>query len=487
MPTTRSARVSTDNTDHDGGVRLETAAATSPVPGDRILPSSKKTASVNNSSTATSGPDNEDQNLVGLLQAVTASGDLEDEDIGMLDYESDSDDEIAVASTIQQNSKRKRDSVSEVSSSELSERSSSTLSQPNKLIKTSPTTATSTATVTLPERPAPGTPADTEGQSTEHIWDARAAGVHSAAALFRAASDSSKKYTRPPMSKLFSSLELSPENFLYLQAAAKAYMLDAKHPERENCVGNRGRGDSDMVKLRLHHCVRTFLHEEGHGDKYFGPNSISNETGQVRKATWPRDGDKIIAMCTPLLRRMVTNERQRKYAIESRKGVRLSVDGGIVNNQPTNPQISTNAVAPKTEPGIPYRAPPMAQAAPPLKYPSPATMPVSLVSHGQLHSTGLKVHIFLQAGQPPMTHLLRPKLEFPLSQCKSWKNLRDIILQYTPPPQRDTGSALHGPIKVLTSHGLVEVQNEDHWRGAVKEVAMNVWSEDVVRVIVDVV
>lgn len=55
-----------------------------------------------------------------------------------------------------------------------------------------------------------------------HHLDARAAGVHSAAALFRPPSDSSKKYTRPPMSKLFASLELTPEDFLYLQAAAKS-------------------------------------------------------------------------------------------------------------------------------------------------------------------------------------------------------------------------------------------------------------------------
>ncbi|KAF1958851.1 hypothetical protein CC80DRAFT_21328 [Byssothecium circinans] len=167
------------------------------------------------------------------------------------------------------------------------------------------------------------------------LHDARAAGVHSAAALFRRSSEkTSRKYTRPPMSKLFISLQLTPENFLHLQAQAKTYMLDPAHPERQNCVGNRGRGDTDMVKLRLFNCVRDFL-DDGVGEQYFGEGvekpgetdtleaarvlgqgNVSNED----KLIWPRDGNKIISLVTPLLRRMVTNERQRMYAIETRKG-----------------------------------------------------------------------------------------------------------------------------------------------------------------------
>ncbi len=149
--------------------------------------------------------------------------------------------------------------------------------------------------------------------------DARAAGVHSAAALFRRPSASSKKYTRPPMSKLFTSLELSPENFLHLQAAAKSYMLNGAYPERQDCVGNRGKGDTDMVKLRLYNCVKEFLEVEGYGEKYFGKDVVNEGMGD-RKFTWPAHKNKVIALVTPLLRRMVTNERQRQYAIETRKG-----------------------------------------------------------------------------------------------------------------------------------------------------------------------
>ncbi|KAL1879521.1 hypothetical protein Plec18167_003978 [Paecilomyces lecythidis] len=152
----------------------------------------------------------------------------------------------------------------------------------------------------------------------QSLSDARAAGVHSAAALFRQPS-SNKKYTRPPMSKLFSSLELSPENFLHLQAAAKAYMLDDNHPERRDCVGQRGKGDTEMVKLKLWNCVRHFLEVEGYGERFFGEN-VLNEGMGPRQYIWPRDQHKIISLVIPLLRRMVTNERQRQYAIETRKG-----------------------------------------------------------------------------------------------------------------------------------------------------------------------
>ncbi|KAF2031320.1 hypothetical protein EK21DRAFT_63466 [Setomelanomma holmii] len=176
----------------------------------------------------------------------------------------------------------------------------------------------------------------TPRQGESLLSDARAAGVHSAAALFRRTSErSSRKYTRPPMSKLFMSLQLSPENFLQLQAQAKTYMLDTNYPERQNCVGNRGKGDTDMVKLRLFNCVRDFLNA-GIGEQFFGANvekpgereavEAARSLGEDQmpnteeRLTWPRDGNKIISLVTPLMRRMVTNERQRMYAIETRKG-----------------------------------------------------------------------------------------------------------------------------------------------------------------------
>jgi hypothetical protein len=200
------------------------------------------------------------------------------------------------------------------------------------------------ATSIAPKRRRLDVPTDPQLPGTEGLPpsgesllnDARAAGVHSAAALFRRSTEkTSRKYTRPPMSKLFMSLQLSPENFLQLQAQAKAYMLDTTYPERQNCVGNRGKGDTDMVKLRLFNCVRDFLNDRV-GDEFFGENvekpgerdamEAARALGEDKlpnseeRLTWPRDGNKIISLVTPLMRRMVTNERQRMYAIETRKG-----------------------------------------------------------------------------------------------------------------------------------------------------------------------
>lgn len=153
----------------------------------------------------------------------------------------------------------------------------------------------------------------------QSLAEARAAGVHSAAALFRRPSSTSKKYTRPPMSTLFGSLELTPENFLHLQSAAKTYMLDENHPERRECVGQRGKGDGDMAKLALWHCVEAFLEQDGIGERYFGEQAISEEIGR-RTLVWPAEKQKIIKAVVPLCRRMVTNERQREYAVRTRKG-----------------------------------------------------------------------------------------------------------------------------------------------------------------------
>ncbi|OSS45916.1 hypothetical protein B5807_08007 [Epicoccum nigrum] len=190
------------------------------------------------------------------------------------------------------------------------------------------------------------------------LIDARAAGVHSAAALFRrSSSKTTRKYTRPPMSKLFMSLNVTPENFIALQALAKTYMLSPAHPERQSCVGNRGKGDSDMVKLRLFNCVKDFLTGGGIGEKFFGEHAekpgaresheaaaaLGEEDGGGERLVWPRDGNKIIGLVTPLMRRMVTNERQRLYAIDSRKsGKKAETDSSVEDpTQHSSPDTPT--------------------------------------------------------------------------------------------------------------------------------------------------
>ncbi|KAF2501087.1 hypothetical protein BU16DRAFT_555593 [Lophium mytilinum] len=200
--------------------------------------------------------------------------------------------------------------------------------------------------------PQPSVLFETRATSNE----ADATMLHPRTALFRRPpTNPPKKYTRPPMSKLFDSLQLGPESFLQLQAQAKSYMLDPAHPARQACVGNRGKGDTDMVKLRLFRCVNDFL-VQGAGEQFFGVGAegrdvgrgvvkaigegenvdgeLGENAGAETKWIWPRDGNTIVGLVTPLLRRMVTNERQRVYAIETRKGGKKkegvsSVDGDV--------------------------------------------------------------------------------------------------------------------------------------------------------------
>src|SRR2546421_337183 len=141
----------------------------------------------------------------------------------------------------------------------------------------------------------------------------------SAAAIFRSPSATSKKYTRPPIGKLYSSLQLSPEDFVELQTTAKAYMLDKNHPERLDTIGQRGRGDTASVKLKLWNFVKEFLDDLGNGQKFFGDHVADVEGQGPRTMIWPQDAEQIIKACIPVMRRMVTNERQRQYAMQARK------------------------------------------------------------------------------------------------------------------------------------------------------------------------
>jgi hypothetical protein len=268
----------------------------------------------------------ENRNLAELLEAATTAA-------GQAAQAMDAHDAVITSTAVRDKGRKKRASCSST----------------DDVVQT-----LQTSTVIAAKRRRVDVPTDPQLRNTEYdsrdspksttvppcseslLTDARTAGVHSAAALFRRPSEkTSRKYTRPPMSKLFMSLRLSPENFLQLQAQAKAYMLDTTYPERQKCVGNRGKGDTDMVKLRLFNCVRDFL-DDGVGEHFFGENvekpgeqdaiEAARALGEDKVPTikerlmWPRDGNEIIGLVTPLMRRMVTNERQRMYAIETRKG-----------------------------------------------------------------------------------------------------------------------------------------------------------------------
>jgi hypothetical protein len=303
----------------------------------------------------------------------------------------------------------------------------------------------------------------------------RLAGMQSATALFRSPSASSKKYTRPPMSKLFTSLELSPEVFLHLQAAAKSYMLDPDHPERSDCVGQRGKGDSELVKMRLWNCVATFLDEEGNGQLHFGED-VLGEGGATRSMEWPQDRSKVIGAVIPLLRRMVTNERQRQYAVETRKGgsaghaKRQRSDSGLpLSEQNTVEQRVkdqsdvgdmriNNAGFPPGEKG---RSTPSARC-------FIGTTP---------YNSRLRLRINILEGQ----HRIRPCFEVSAEECPDLEAIyTNVLLHY--------GDAIleRVTVSVLLPQGLTGVGSDEDWVRALSVVQATEWMDGETKVIVEV-
>ncbi|PQE13626.1 hypothetical protein CJF31_00005076 [Rutstroemia sp. NJR-2017a BVV2] len=334
-------------------------------------------------------------------------------------------------------------------------------------------------------------------KSRAHSLDPRAAGVHSAAALFRRPGPNAKKYTRPAMSKLFTSLEISPEDFITLQAAAKAYMLDENFPERSACVGTKAKLDTDMTKLRLYACVKTFLDQEGWGEKLFGENAPG---GATRKNKWPQMQNKLISLVTPLLRRMVTNERQRIYAIEHRK----EKDGQKI---PSGRRRGSSAAPALISPGL-TSPPPFPELDPKLnqlyqeslranaqKPASPSPAPSAVVrKKGEL---AYHVNIVCEGKRKREQVTLSP------ANCVGFASLVGRIEglirgegggEEEGEGSRD-GDAEKGKeegeklkmknIKILSVNGLVEVTDEASWVKAVLGVRKVEWMDGDVKVVVD--
>lgn len=92
-------------------------------------------------------------------------------------------------------------------------------------------------------------------------------------------------------------------------------MLDTAHPERQSCVGNRANGPTNDTKINLYKTVQRFL-ESDIGARFFDTRLVEEDFGE--RWVYPRDETALISLLTPLMRRMVTNERQRQYARKTR-------------------------------------------------------------------------------------------------------------------------------------------------------------------------
>lgn len=313
--------------------------------------------------------------------------------------------------------------------------------------------------------------------------DARAAGVHSAAALFRRPTPASKKYTRPPMSKLFTSLELTPEQFLYLQAAAKTYMLDPAHGERAGCVGNKARADTDLVKLKLFGCVEAFLEDEGWGERCWGPDAGRGEH-ESRRLRWPEGKHKIITLVTPLMRRMVTNERQRLYANETRKAT--GVKKGKGTGEGELEELRERGLAdidPKLgdyhytlDPTL--RSPASAAAA---STTPPATGPEKVET----------VYRFVVVAMGAPGRVLH-SATLTQEKCPVFSSLMQHVRSVLAKPLNGGGEGekevmyILRTVKALMPTGLVEVGTVDEWEEACRIVESEAWMEGVVRVVAEV-
>lgn len=316
---------------------------------------------------------------------------------------------------------------------------------------------------------------------------------YSAAALFRKPTSASSKYTRPPMSKLFASLEMSPESFIDLQALAKTFMLDPTQPERQDCVGSRGKSDSDMVKLKLFHCVKDFLDEGDTGNQYFGKDS---EGVDRRDWYWPRDVNKVIAIVTPLMRRMVTNERQRQYAVSSRSG--RNADGDTLSNEDNSKAIpSRNGVyrhkkcrATDSAPDLTMR---LETQLDPLLGKGDVQISASDTGPNAQPSTDadtlrLRICIIGNNEEPGREALLVPPITYLLSISRtSFRSLLAYIASLLVPDILSSPLPNQLHFKALLPRGLVELEhNGSNWHEIVEEVKNTSWLESNLRIVAEI-
>jgi hypothetical protein len=198
---------------------------------------------------------------------------------------------------------------------------------------------------------------------------------------------------------------------------------------------------------------------------------------------------------TPLLRRMVTNERQRLYALETRQEKRKA--GEKINNKRKRDQ---NATSESEEPpgrkrGRQGNSPsPYDDVDPKLDeyhyhveetYPEEVENGISESRTAQAvgnpfsieepDESNLRYHLsVIQNGQR-----IKPRLTLSPSSCPGFASL----VQYIHTLLDDIGQK-PSSVSILTAHGLVEVNSEESWEEAVTSILGNEWMDREVRCVV---
>ena len=263
------------------------------------------------------------------------------------------------------------------------------------------------------------------------------------------------------MSKLYTSLELDPERFLQLQASAKSYMLDPDYPDRRECVGQRGKGDSEVVKMKLWNTVARFLDEEGYGHSHFG-SQVLGEQGLKRSMVWPLDKSRIIGTVMPLLRRVVTNERQRQYAVETRKGGSSSTTRSLQNakTQRVSPEDAGNPVHDGlVEPTDSTQKSDASQPGATLQYYDKVQLRFNVIRNNQRIS---------------------PPYDLTAKECP---DLQTVFLKALP----CLGGWSHDgmQISMLMPSGLTLIQDDDDWIKALNKVGQVEWMDNETKVLIE--
>lgn len=308
----------------------------------------------------------------------------------------------------------------------------------------------------------------------------------SASVLFREPSSKSKKYSRPPLGKVFTSLELAPENFLRLQNAAKAFMLDDAHPERRDVVGQKkNTGGTDVAKLNLWNCVEEFLSLHGYGERYFSPGAGEGIPGAPQRTLfWPRDSQTIIKLMMPLMRKMVTNERQRVYAAATRKqgtGKDAKTDEHLAAADDTNLDQYESGDAlngdvleptsPATDGVVPTSADAVEKSQTKTSFKQSIVLYVNVVSN-----TGGALRRVVPRFQ--LTPESAPSLSALIAEVeKRYKPLSDVTT---------SESATRPVVKVWLTDGLVTVLEDGEWMVALLSAGVVDWMDGEVRVLVEV-
>jgi hypothetical protein len=289
-----------------------------------------------------------------------------------------------------------------------------------------------------------------------------------ASALFKPASSASKKYSRPPLGTVYQNLGLAPDVFLRLQGALKSYMLDPAHPERRDVVGHkRHSGGTEAAKLKLWNCVDEFLkaksddNETTHAETFFPKAPEDDIEGQAEpdnaegKMYWPSDRDVIIKAVMPLMRKVVTNERQRVYAVESRTKLKPQPQFDIQQGQSAEDSIVDQNGA-----STPGRINPIG----------------SVVLHVNLMSseTGISRRLIPRFSLSPET---APNLNS--LRLRTREHAASMGVNVTAKMAKDSS------VKVWMADGVLKVENDGEWMVALLTVGTVEWMDGEVKVLIE--